>query len=90
MAQPRAREGQLKIIYGVINEDIMICNGEGTAKADANLLFSALGDRTLNADFLTAYNLEADQQMGPSVLDQLVGRGYDPRTLKITIHKMEN
>lgn len=90
MAQPRAREGQLKVTYGAINRDIMICNGSGTAKADAHLLFGAFVDRTLNADLRTAYNLELDKKMGPSVLEQLMDRGYDPRTLKITINKMES
>lgn len=89
MAQPYAREGQIKIVYGVTCQDIMLCNGPGTQKADVNLLVGAVMDATLKADFLTRYDLECDDQMGPSILEQLVDRGYDPRTLKISINKME-
>lgn len=89
MAQPYARRGQIKIVYGATSEDLMLCHGEGTHKADVNLLAGAVLDAVLEADFSTRYNLECDGQMGPSVFKQLIERGYDPRTLKIEITKME-
>ncbi len=89
MAQPRAREGQIKVVYGVTSQDIMLCHGPGTQKADVNLLLGAVMNSTLEADFSTRYKLECEKQMGLSVLEQLIARGYDPRTLKISINKME-
>jgi hypothetical protein len=87
MSHPSAASGQIKIKHGKRENDLFICNGEGTSKADAHLLLGAVKDRVLQADFETSYRLEVEGKMTDSVLAQLEARGYDPTTLEISIRK---
>lgn len=87
MSHPSAAPGQIKIKHGRRQDDLFICNGEGTSKSDALLLLGAVKDRVLNADFLTHFDLEVDGKMTDGILAQLEARGYDPKTLEISIRK---
>lgn len=87
MSHPRAAAGQIKVKHGKRENDLFICYGAGTTRADAFLLLGAVKDRVLTADFCTVFELERDGHMGPSILDQLEARGYDPTTLEISIRK---
>lgn len=87
LSHPSASPGQIKVKHGKRHGDLCFCNGEGTARADALLLLSAVKDRVAEPDFATAYAMELKGQMSPSILDQLEARGYDTSTLEISIRK---
>lgn len=82
-SSPRPGPGQLKMQWGAPADngpDLVAAGGEGTAKADLNLLFHAF---------------TAPQWAGPlsrdvwepPLLDELVSRGYDPETIRFSIRK---
>lgn len=76
---PTARPGQVKIQYGKVANDLMMCWGDGTAKADANLLICAV---------TSPKHHPFDDTWEPSLLDELRDRGYDITTLRISIEKV--
>ncbi|MFX4300205.1 hypothetical protein [Pseudosulfitobacter pseudonitzschiae] len=87
MSHPSASPGQIKIKHGLRRDDLFICNGEGASKSDALLLLGAVMNRVLEADFMTHFDLEVDGHMADGILAQLEARGYDPKTLEISIRK---
>lgn len=90
MSHPTAAPGQIKVKYGKREGDLFMCHGEGTSKADVNLLLGAVMDHVLEADFKTTYDLHCQNKFADSVLKQLEARGYDPTTLEISIRKKSN
>lgn len=87
MSHPTAAPGQIKVKYAKLEGDLYMCHGEGTSKADVNLLMGAVTDHVLEADFKTTHDLHCRNQLTDSVLSQLEARGYDPATLEISIRK---
>lgn len=87
MSHPYAGPGQIKIKHGRRQDDLFICQGEGTCKSDALLLLAAVKDRVMVPDFKTSYKLEMAGMMQDDILTQLEARGYDPKTLEISIRK---
>ena len=78
---PRARSGQIKCQWGKLADadpDLVLCWGDGTAKADANLLHHALSSKDYSP---------MDKTWHPSLLEELEARGYDLATLKISVEK---
>lgn len=88
---PRARPGQLKLQWGKLADcapDHIACRGEGIPKTDANMLFDFISAKRHRTDFDNPGN-----RLGiydPSFLEELEARGYDIRTLKISIEKKLN
>ena len=85
---PRARPGQLKLQWGKLadhNPDFIGCHGEGVPKADVNMLFCFISQKIRRLDLDDPNN-----QLGfydPSFIEELEARGYDTRTLKISVEK---
>lgn len=73
-----SRPGEVKVQHGKVANDLMMCWGDGTAKADAALLIRALTSPT---------HRPIDNTWAPSLIDDLKDRGYDITTLKISIEK---
>lgn len=80
MSVPVARPGEVKIQYGKVANDLMMCWGDGTAKADAALLICAL---------TSPQHQPFDNTWEPSLVDELKARGYDITTLRISIEKTQ-
>ena len=79
---PRAKYGQIKVKYGYSQyngEDYFMCyGGHLGGRRDVRLLMNALNDRQYN---------RLDDKYEPSLIDQLESRGYDTRTLTISVEK---
>ena len=79
---PTAKDGQLKVQYGKVpyekSTDIVYAWGAGCSKSDMHLIHNML-----TGEKYSPFRDEWDK----SPLDELVERGYDITTLKITIEK---
>ena len=83
MSVPRPKKGQLKIGYGKLKDhapDIVVASGEGTTRADRSLLLYAITSKT---------HRPLVNKWAPSLVDELIARGYDITTLKISIEKLK-
>lgn len=86
---PRPRPGQLKVQFGKLADDgpdIIYARGEGIPSADGRLLHHFLSAPRAYFDlqarpFGIAYE--------PSLIEELEARGYDIKTLKISIEKKD-
>lgn len=82
MRTPTAKEGQLKVQYGKVpyekSTDIVYAWGEGTSRSDIRLIHNMLTGERYSV-------LTGEWEKSP--LDELIERGYDITTLKITIEK---
>jgi hypothetical protein len=82
---PRARPGQLKVQWGKIADhdpDLVYARGEGVPSADGWLFHDALTSPNWKGP------LSRDKfAFDPSLLEELEARGYDIKTLKISIEK---
>ena len=85
LSQVRARPNQLRLKYGLCEgeRDFVAANGEGTAGGDSYLLFDVLN--AMHKARPCAIPGAFPDQL--SILDELEARGYDPRSLEITIQK---
>lgn len=80
---PRAKNGQLKCQWGKLADsdpDIVISRGEGIPRADAHLLHGAITQRQYSP---------FSKSWDKSFLEELTARGYDIKTLRISIEKIE-
>ncbi len=78
---PRAREGQIKVQWANTaegGEDLHYFRGEGVGRADGWLLHSAISAPT---------HSPMKNEWHPSLLEELEARGYDIKTLKISVEK---
>jgi hypothetical protein len=78
---PSAKQGQIKIQWGKLKDcdpDLILCNGEDAGRADVRLLYYAVEAKTYN-------RLTEKYEVG--CLEELERRGYDLKTLKISIEK---
>ncbi len=78
---PRARDGQIKAQWGKLADqdaDLVYVWGRGASSADAWLLHDTLS--------LKPY-MQLTKEFCPSFLEELESRGYDLRTLKISVEK---
>lgn len=77
---PRMKDGELKIQYGKLpheNPDLIICRGEGVARADGHLVFNMIDSSR------PSYK----GTIRPSILEELEARGYDITTLRFSVCK---
>lgn len=78
---PRAREGQVKLQWGKLAEcepNLVACWGPGAGSSDADLLVGVVTSRSFSPD---------SAQWNRSFKDELERRGFDIRTLKISVEK---
>lgn len=76
-----AREGQLLVKYGKLpydEPDLIYAWGEGTSKADGNLLVHYISGKRYSP---------FNKKWEDSLVEELEKRGYDITTLKISIQK---
>jgi hypothetical protein len=81
---PKIKDGELKAQWGKLphyNPDMIIVNGQGVPKCDANLLYSTLFSERYSPS-LMAWN--------KPFYEELESRGYDLTTLKFSIQKKAN
>lgn len=85
LSQVRAKPNQLRLKYGLCEgeRDFVAANGEGTARGDSYLLFDVLADMR-KARPCAIPGAFPDRL---SIMDELESRGYDIKTLEITIQK---
>jgi len=82
----KARPGQLRIFYGKLpreRPDICVAWGENTDKSDGRFLLGTFTNRRYRYDF-GAHKIVWDH----STLDELTERGYDIKTLKVSIERL--
>jgi len=79
---PRPKEGELKMKWAKLPDaeepDVCIAWGDGCNRADSSLLFNAL---------CSERNRYMNRRQDPSVIDELMSRGYDISTLRFYISK---
>lgn len=78
---PRSRDGELKCQWGKLADhkpDLIYTRGEGIPRADAHLLHSTISSKDYSP---------MDKQWHPSFIEELEARGYDIKTLKISVQK---
>lgn len=84
--RPKVKDGELKVYWGRLpheNPDIVIeYRGDRSMKRDSNLLFSAF-----TAQSVDPFAKPLFSKMNPSLVDDLIARGYDITTLKFSISK---
>lgn len=83
----RARPGQIRLKYGSLDgeRDYIAANGEGVPRGDAYMLFEVLKAlREPRPPRLLSDNPHAPT---PSLLAELESRGFDLKTLEITLQK---
>ena len=81
------KPGQLKVQWGKPERGaqpslIYLWGGEGAAKADARVISDALEAKRFTPTIMGGW------RENPSLADELVARGYDLSTLKITISQL--
>lgn len=82
---PRARSGELKAQWGSSADagtDLFFCGGDGVGGSDRALLHYALSCPRFAGPM-------GDGAYEPSLIEELVLRGYDPQTLRFSIRKRE-
>lgn len=80
---PRPRAGELKVQWGYSADDghdLFFCGGDGVPRADRALMHQALAAERWTGPF-------EGMEFEPSLIEQLVRRGYDPVTLRFSIQK---
>ena len=78
---PRSKDGELKCQWGKLVDcapDIVICRGEGVPKTDGHLLHHVISSKDYSPFNKTWH---------PSFIEELELRGYDIKTLKISVRK---
>jgi hypothetical protein len=85
LSQVRAKPNQIRLKFGLCEgeRDFVAAHGDGTARGDSYLLFDVL--TVMRKERPCAIPGAFPDQ--PSILDELEARGYDPKTLEITIQK---
>lgn len=82
--QPSAKFGQIKIQYGYSKhegEDHFMCyGGHENSRRDVRLLMSSINEKRYN---------RISGKYENSLMEELEERGYDLRTLKISVEKKE-
>ena len=79
---PKAKEGQIKLQYGRVDgvNDLVLVHGDGVPRCDRALFFSFLSSRSYSP---------AREEWDDSFLEELEKRGYDIKTLKISVEKKQ-
>lgn len=81
---PIAKPGDLKMYWGKVQDSLshQVCGawGDGSSKRDLHLLFGALCEPR---------NRYMASEQYPSIVDELIARGYDITTLKFSIQKIK-
>lgn len=78
---PRSRDGELKCQWGKLadrNPDLIYTRGEGIPRCDAHLLHNTISSKDYSP---------MDHDWHPSFLEEPELRGYDIKTLKISVQK---
>ncbi|BDM64578.1 hypothetical protein NFHSH190041_20300 [Shewanella sp. NFH-SH190041] len=77
---PRAKSGQIKLQYGRVDgvNDLVVANGDGIPSCDRALFFSFLSSKSYSP---------VRNEWDDSFLEELEKRGYDIKTLKISVEK---
>lgn len=85
LSQVRAKPNQIRLKYGLCEgeRDYVAAHGDGTDRQDSYLLFDVLAYmRKPRPCAIPGWKPDE-----PSILDELEARGYDIKTLEITIQK---
>ena len=78
LSNPKARPGELRVQFGQRDgeRDLFFCwGGEGARRADANLIMQAFN---------------TPLSFGKTLREELVERGYDITTLRLTIARLDH
>lgn len=85
---PKLQDGELRIYFGKLpheNPDVIYAwQGDAGMKRDANLLVSTFGSQKPDPHVKPIFS-----KMLPSLLEDLVSRGYDLETLSFSIRKKQ-
>lgn len=84
--RPKLKDGELRIYYGNVPHDnpdvILAWQGNREMKRDTNLLHYYICSKRPDPHKLPIFSV-----MEPSLIEELVARGYDITTLKFSIMK---
>lgn len=86
---PRPKEGQIKVAWGYTADDgeaIYYCRGKGVPKVDGAMVHDMLASKRAHPVPGALFGVEWE----PSFLEELEARGYDVKTLKISIEKKKD
>jgi len=82
----KLKPGELRVYYGVDHDgegyDVVVQNGKGTGRADRSYLWSVLASERASRSFVGDGTITE-----PSVIDELMARGYDIETIEFRIKK---
>jgi hypothetical protein len=89
LRKPKLKEGELRIYWGRLPNDIpdliYAYQGDSKMKRDVNLLLYKIGSQHPDPHVSPLFS-----KMNPSLIEELIDRGYDITTLKFSIMKKVN
>lgn len=90
---PKAKPGQLKMQYGRLlgdYPDLCYVWGDGCRSEDSRLLHNVFATKRQRITFGDERDKKGLVVFDPSFIDELKSRGYDIKTLKFSIQKLES